>query len=71
MGLVAKMRGEGGIPGPYLLVLAEPLLINKPILDTRHGRYAVDGDKADTAHPLHPEKFTIKVGRQTRTQHEL
>jgi len=65
------MRGEGGIPGPYLPVLAEPLLINKPILDTRHGRYAVDGDKADTAHPLHPEKFTIKVGRQTRTQHEL
>lgn len=66
MELVAKMRWEGSTPGPHLPVLAEPLLIN-----TRHYRYAVDGDKADTAHPLHLEKFTVKVGRQTRTQHEL
>lgn len=65
------MRWEGSIPGPHLPVLAEPLLINKPILDTRHCRYAVDGDKADTAHLLNLEKFTVKVGRQTRTQHEL
>ena len=65
------MRWEGSITGPHLPVLAEPLLINKPILDTRHCRYAVDGDKADTAHLLNLEKFTVKVGRQTRTQHEL
>lgn len=26
----------------------------------------MDGDEADTAHPLNPEKFTVKVGRQIR-----